>query len=124
VDGFAKLNRSAISIRKHLVFRRSTGPIMSLATLDLALRSATVALLLVLAASMWRDFRHVVAGRLTIALALSTIAHAVSSEIGSTAPVSLWHAPLIALSTGDAVGCGCSRARCSTIRSYRAGGMR
>jgi AraC-like DNA-binding protein len=76
---------------------------MSLATLDLALRSATVALLLVLAASMWRDFRHVVAGRLTIALALSTIAHAVSSEIGSTAPVSLWHAPLIALSTGDAV---------------------
>ncbi len=43
------------------------------------------------------------AGRLTVALALGTIAHAVSNEIGSTAPVSLWHAPLIALSTGDAV---------------------
>jgi hypothetical protein len=76
---------------------------MSLATLDLALRAATVALLLVMAAAFWRDFRHVAAGRLTIALALGTIAHAVTSEIGSTAPVSLWHAPLIALSTGDAV---------------------
>jgi AraC-like DNA-binding protein len=76
---------------------------MSLATFDLALRAATVALLLVLAASMWRDFRHVVAGRLTIALALGTVAHAVTAEIGSTAPVSIWHAPLIALSTGDAV---------------------
>src|SRR6201992_3164206 len=76
---------------------------MSLATLDLALRAATVALLLVLAASFWRDFRHVVAGRLTIALALSTIAHAVTNEFGATGPVSLWHAPLIALSTGDAV---------------------
>jgi len=76
---------------------------MSLATLDLALRAATVALLLVLAAALWRDFRHAVAGRLTIALALGTIAHAVTSEIGSTAPISIWHAPLIALSTGDAV---------------------
>jgi AraC-like DNA-binding protein len=60
-------------------------------------------LLLVLAASLFRDFRHTVAGRLTIALALGTIAHAVTSEIGSTAPISIWHAPLIALSTGDAV---------------------
>jgi AraC-like DNA-binding protein len=76
---------------------------MSLATIDLALRAATVALLLMLAASLFRDFRHTVAGRLTIALALGTIAHAVSSEIGSTAPISVWHAPLIALSTGDAV---------------------
>src|ERR1700749_383714 len=76
---------------------------MSLATLDLALRAATVALLLVLAASFWRDFRHVVAGRLTIALALGTIAHAVNNEFGATGPVSLWHAPLIALSTGEAV---------------------
>jgi len=60
-------------------------------------------LLLVLAAAIWRDFRHAVAGRLTVALALGTIAHAVTTEIGSTAPVSIWHAPLIALSTGDAV---------------------
>jgi AraC-like DNA-binding protein len=76
---------------------------MSLAVLDIALRAATVALLLVLAAAFWRDFRHVAAGRITIALALGTIAHAVTTELGSTAPVSVWHAPLIALSTGDAV---------------------
>lgn len=76
---------------------------MTFAATELALRAATVALLLMLAASLLRDFRHSVAGRLTIALALGTIAHAVTSEIGSTAPVSLWHAPLIALSTGDAV---------------------
>jgi len=76
---------------------------MSLATIDLTLRAATVALLLALAAAFWRDFRHVAAGRITIALALGTIAHAVTTEIGSTAPVSVWHAPLIALSTGDAV---------------------
>lgn len=76
---------------------------MTFAATELALRAATVALLLMLAASLLRDFRHSVAGRLTIALALGTIAHAVASEIGSTAPVSIWHAPLIALSTGDAV---------------------
>src|SRR6201996_8042389 len=76
---------------------------MPLATIDLVLRAATVAMLLLLAASFWRDFRHVVAGRLTIVLALSTIAHAVTNEFGATGPVSLWHAPLIALSTGDAV---------------------
>src|SRR6201996_4661844 len=76
---------------------------MPLATIDLVLRAATVAMLLLLAASFWRDFRHVVAGRLTIVLALSTIAHAVTNEFGATGPVSLWHAPLIALSTCDAV---------------------
>ena len=37
---------------------------MLLFALDLALRAGTVALLLVLAASLLRDFRNVVAGRL------------------------------------------------------------
>jgi AraC-like DNA-binding protein len=76
---------------------------MSLATLDLALRAAAAALLLVLAASLFRDFRNVVAGRLAIAFALGSAAHAASYGIGSTAPVSAWHAPLIALSTGNVV---------------------
>jgi AraC-like DNA-binding protein len=76
---------------------------MSLFVLDLALRAATVALLLVLAASLFRDFRKFVAGRLAIALALGSAAHAVTSGIGATTPVSLSHAPLIALSTGNAV---------------------
>ena len=76
---------------------------MSLFGLDLALRAGTVALLLVLAASLLRDFRNVVAGRLAIALALGSAAHAVTSGIGATTPVSVAHAPLIALSTGNAV---------------------
>jgi len=76
---------------------------MPLAVLDIALRAGTVALLLVLAASLFRDFRDVVAGRLAVALALGSAAHAVTSAIGAPSPVSIWHAPLIALSTGNVV---------------------
>src|ERR1700688_896578 len=76
---------------------------MLISTLDLALRAGTTALLLVLAASLFRDFRHVVAGRLAVAFALGSAAHAVTSAIGSPSPVSVWHAPLIALSTGNVV---------------------
>ncbi len=76
---------------------------MSPAIIDLSLRAATVALLLVLSASLFRDFRSVVAGRLAIALALGSAAHAVTSGIGATTPVSVAHAPLIALSTGNVV---------------------
>src|SRR5712672_210549 len=76
---------------------------MSLSTLDLALRAGTTALLLVLAASLFRDFRGAVAGRLAAAFALGSAAHAVSYSIGATSPVSIGHAPLIALSTGNVV---------------------
>jgi AraC-like DNA-binding protein len=76
---------------------------MLLPTLDIALRGATVALLLVLAASLFRGFGTVLAGRLAAAFALGSAAHAVSYSIGSTAPVSIGHAPLIALSTGNVV---------------------
>ena len=76
---------------------------MSLVALDLALRAGTVALLLVLSASLLRDFRNVVAGRLAIALALGSAAHAVTSGIGVSTPVPVAHAPLIALSTGNVV---------------------
>ena len=76
---------------------------MSPAIIDLSLRAATVALLLVLSASLFRDFRSVVAGRLAIALALGSAAHAVTSGIGATTPVSVAHAPVIALSTGNVV---------------------
>ncbi|MDP3655222.1 MAG: AraC family transcriptional regulator, partial [Rhodoferax sp.] len=71
--------------------------------IDLALRAGTVALLLVLSASLYRDFRTVFAGRLAIALALGSAAHAMTSGIGASAPISISHAPLIALSTGNAV---------------------
>lgn len=76
---------------------------MPLATLDIALRAAATALLLVLATSLWRDFRKPDAGRLAIALALGSAAHAVSFNIGAVAAPTLWHAPLIALSTGNVV---------------------
>ncbi|WGS20653.1 MULTISPECIES: helix-turn-helix domain-containing protein [unclassified Bradyrhizobium] len=75
---------------------------MTLAVFELCLRSATVALLLVLAASLVSDFRNVVAGRLAVAFALGSAAHAVTYSIG-TAPVSAWHAPLIAFSTDNIV---------------------
>lgn len=76
---------------------------MLLSTLDIALRGATVALLLVLAASLFRGFGTVLAGRLAAAFAVGSAAHAVSYSIGSTSPVSISHAPLIALSTGNVV---------------------
>lgn len=76
---------------------------MLLSTLDIALRAGTVALLLVLAASLFSGFRSVVAGRLAVAFALGSAAHAASYAIGPALPVSGWHAPLIALSTGNVV---------------------
>jgi AraC-like DNA-binding protein len=76
---------------------------MMLSTLDIALRAGTVALLLVLAASLWSGFRSAVAGRLAAAFALGSAAHAAIYAIGPTLPVSGWHAPLIALSTGNVV---------------------
>src|SRR4051794_8144820 len=76
---------------------------MLLSTIDTALRGATVALLLVLAASLFRGFGTVLAGRLAAAFALGSAAHALSYSIGSTAPVSMAHAPMIALSTGNVV---------------------
>jgi AraC-like DNA-binding protein len=76
---------------------------MTLSTIDIALRGATVALLLVLAASLFRGFGTVLAGRLAAAFALGSAAHAVSYSIGTTSPISIAHAPVIALSTGNVV---------------------
>src|SRR6185369_1212686 len=76
---------------------------MSLANFDLALRGATVALLLVLGVVLLRDFRGVLAGRLAAAFAFGSAAHALTLGIDVTVPFSIWHAPLIALSTGNVV---------------------
>src|SRR5258708_57474 len=76
---------------------------MSLPILDTALRAGAAALLLLLAALLVRDFRSVAAGRLAVAFALGSAAHAVSSAAGFATPVTLWRAPLIALSTGNVV---------------------
>jgi AraC-like DNA-binding protein len=76
---------------------------MTLSTIDVAMRASAVALLLVLAASLFRDFRQTATGRLAIAFALGSAAHAATAAIGVTSPISVWHAPLIALSTGNVV---------------------
>ncbi len=76
---------------------------MLLSTLDIALRGATVALLLVLAASLVRGFGSVLAGRLAAAFALGSAAHAAELLASAHMPVSTAHAPLIALSTGNVV---------------------
>jgi AraC-like DNA-binding protein len=76
---------------------------MMLSTIDIALRGATVALLLVLAASLYRGFGTVLAGRLAAAFALGSAAHAVTASIGATPQAPSAHAPVIALSTGNVV---------------------
>jgi AraC-like DNA-binding protein/VanZ family protein len=76
---------------------------MTLPTIDIALRGATVALLLVLAASLFRSFGTVLAGRLAAVFALGSAAHAVTASIGNSGPISATHAPLIAISTGNIV---------------------
>jgi hypothetical protein len=76
---------------------------MSFPLADIALRAASIALLAVLAASLFRDVRQSVAGQLAIAFALGSAAHAAIVGIGAAPAVSGWHAPLIALSTANVV---------------------
>jgi AraC-like DNA-binding protein len=76
---------------------------MPLAMIEIALRAASVALLLNLAATLIRDARGALAGRLAIALVLGSAVHAAIATIGLPMPVPAWHAPLIALSTGNIV---------------------
>jgi len=76
---------------------------MTLAATELAFRAASVALLLVLAVSLLSDFRNVLAARLGAAFAFGSAAHAASYSIGVSSLVPVWHAPLIALSTGNIV---------------------
>jgi hypothetical protein len=73
------------------------------AAIDIALRAAAIALLLLLAVALARDYSRSVAGRLGIAVALGSAAHAASFNIGSTSVGAVWHTPLIALSTGNVV---------------------
>lgn len=75
---------------------------MSLAIADIALRAAAVAVLLVLAAVLARDAVRSLTGRLALALAVGTVAHAVTFDLAAGPPAA-WHAPLQALATGNVV---------------------
>ena len=77
---------------------------MTLAALELALRAASVALLLVLAASLLARFSQCAclpAARRGLRVGLGRACAELS--VGVTSRVPLWHAPLIALSTGNIV---------------------
>jgi AraC-like DNA-binding protein len=74
-----------------------------LSQIDLALGASTATLLLLLAALLFRDFRTVAAGRLGIAFAIGSAAHAVTASSGFAPPVAPWQAVLIAVSTGNVV---------------------
>jgi hypothetical protein len=76
---------------------------MPLPAIDLALRSGTTALLLMLAVTLLRDHGRTTAGRLAAGFALGSAAFAVSSAAGFGAIDAAWRAPLIALSTGNVV---------------------
>ncbi|MGJ4951037.1 helix-turn-helix domain-containing protein [Bradyrhizobium sp. HKCCYLS20291] len=76
---------------------------MPLESLDLAFRAAATALLAVLAASLWRELNRQPVGRLAVALALGSAAHAATFNIGGSAAPSLAFAPLIAVATSDVV---------------------
>jgi len=71
--------------------------------IDLALGAGTTTLLLLLAALLFRDYREAAAGRLAIAFALGSAAHALTAASGFTPPVVPWQAVLIAVSTGNVV---------------------
>lgn len=76
---------------------------MTFAATELAFRAASIALLLVLAAALVSDVGNVLAGRLGAAFALGSAAHAASYSVGISSLGAGWHAPLIALSTGNIV---------------------
>ena len=57
-----------------------------LSQINLALSSATTTLLLLLAALQFRDFRTIAAGRLAIAFALGSAAHAMTATSGFAPP--------------------------------------
>jgi AraC-like DNA-binding protein len=74
-----------------------------LSQINLILAAGTTTLLVLLAALMFRDFRSVAAGRLAIAFALGSAAHAWTASAGFAPPVAPWQAVLIAVSTANVV---------------------
>ncbi len=74
-----------------------------LSQINLVLGAATAMVLLLLAALFFRDFRAVVAGRLAVAFALGSAAHAFTGGAGFVPPAAPWQSVLIAASTGNVV---------------------
>jgi AraC-like DNA-binding protein len=71
--------------------------------LEIALRSALIALLLTLAGLLLKGHPRHPAARMGALLAVSVAAYAIQSSAGFAMPPSWWHAPILALSAGGAV---------------------
>ena len=76
---------------------------MVFATFDWALRSATCALLLLVAGVLLRDHGKQISARLGVAFAVGTAAYALTSAAGFEAIAGAWSVPLLALSAGNNV---------------------
>ena len=69
-------------------------------TLNLLLRGATVGVLLLVAAALWRDQRGPIAGRLGAAFAIGVAAATLAAMPGFTTTSDAWHAPVVAIAAG------------------------
>src|SRR6266851_1035035 len=72
-------------------------------SVDWALRGATVALVLLIAAALLRDYGRLVAARLGALFAAGTGAYAITSVAGFSPHLGAWAIPLLALSAGNNV---------------------
>lgn len=76
---------------------------ISFAFLDWALRGATCALVLLLAAVLMRDHGKQATARLGAAFAVGTAAYAITSAAGFDSVAGVWSLPILALSAGNNV---------------------
>lgn len=72
-------------------------------SVDWALRGGTVALVLLIAATLMRDHGRLTAARLAALFAVGTGAYAITSVAGFSPQLGLWTVPLLALSAGNNV---------------------
>jgi AraC-like DNA-binding protein len=79
------------------------GGVMLVSAADWALRGGTVALVLLITATLLRDYGGLLAARLTALFAVGTGAYAVTSVAGFSPQLGFWTVPLIALSAGNNV---------------------
>ena len=76
---------------------------MLLSSVDWALRGGTVALVLLIATTLLRDYGGLLAARLTALFAVGTGTYAITSVAGFSPQLGLWTVPLLALSAGNNV---------------------
>jgi AraC-like DNA-binding protein len=79
------------------------GGVMLLSSVDWALRGGTGALVLLIAATLLRDYGGLLAARLAALFAIGTGAYAITSVAGFSPQLGLWTVPLLALSAGNNV---------------------